>query len=121
MRALVARQLRSQYHTRYQAARDASVRDHALGHHAVIVGKTGSGKTRLGLHLIAEQLRLGRSLVMLDPKTGTIDYALDAARKAGVPPDRVTVVTPGDLSDGVPGWNPLSVGMPIHLTRIIRV
>ncbi len=115
MRALVARQLKSPYHKRYQAVRDASVPDRALGHHAMIVGKTGSGKTRLGLHLIAEQLRLGRSLVMLDPKTGTIDYALDAARKAGVPPDRVTVVTPGDLSDGVPGWNPLSVGMPIHL------
>jgi hypothetical protein len=115
MRALVARQLKSPYHKRYQAVRDASVPDSALGHHAAIVGKTGSGKTRLGLRLIAEQLRLGRSLVMLDPKTGTVDYALDAARKAGVPPDRVTVVTPGDLSAGVPGWNPLGAGMPVHL------
>jgi len=116
LRAYVARETRSPYFAEYERERDAVVSDFALGHHAMVVGAIGSGKTRLAIHLISEQIRRGRSLVMLDPKTDTIDEMIDVARKAGVPASRVTIIRPGDISGGVPGWNPLATGLSLSLT-----
>ncbi len=46
----------------------ARVEADLLARHACVCGATGSGKTRLALHLLGEQIRAGCSVVMLDPK-----------------------------------------------------
>jgi hypothetical protein len=78
-----------------------------LSRHAVVCGSTGSGKTRLALHLLAEQVRAGCSVVMLDPKAETIRHLLHLAHAAGVPPEEVTLLSPHGEGAGAPGWNPL--------------
>src|SRR5690349_9639789 len=42
-----------------------------LSRHAIVCGSSGSGKTRLSLHILREQLRLGYSAVVLDIKGET--------------------------------------------------
>jgi hypothetical protein len=78
-----------------------------LSRHALLCGATGSGKTRLALHLLAEQLRAGCSVVMLDPKAETLRHLLHLAHSVGVTPERVTVLSPFLAGAGTPGWNPL--------------
>jgi len=79
----------------------------ALARHTLIGGATGSGKSRLQIHVLRESLRLGLSQVLLDPKGETADLLLAVLAEEGFPPDRVTVLDPRDPGDGVPGWNPL--------------
>lgn len=79
-----------------------------LARHACVCGASGSGKTRLALHLLAEQLRAGCSVVMLDPKAQTIQHMLQLALAAGVPAEDITLLRPDTLSAGAPGWNPLA-------------
>jgi len=86
----------------------ARVNQSELARHACVCGASGSGKTRLALHLLAEQLRAGCSVVMLDPKEQTIRHMLEIAHSIGLPPEEVTLLQPSTSNSGVPGWNPLS-------------
>ncbi len=86
----------------------ATVNHSDLARHTCICGASGSGKTRLALHLLAEQLRSGCSVVMLDPKEETIRHMLQIAHSVGIAPEDVTLLQPNNLASGVPGWNPLS-------------
>jgi len=70
-------------------------------------GATGSGKTRLALHLLAEQINAGCSVVMLDPNIETVRHLLALAYAAGMAPEQVTVLSPYLSGAGAPGWNPL--------------
>jgi len=103
----------------------ATVTHDLLGRHTCLVGATGSGKTRLALHLLAEQIQAGCSVVLLDPKAETLLHLLALAKKAGIAPQQVTLLAPqpqeswqssggeasgsllGGLIGVVPGWNPL--------------
>lgn len=84
----------------------------ALERHTCLFGGTGSGKSRLALHLITQQMRQGCSVVAIDPKAETIDRLMEHARLAGLSPDQVVVLSPADSSAPVPGWNPLLTGLP---------
>jgi hypothetical protein len=85
----------------------AAVGHDLLARHACVCGATGSGKTRLALHLLAEQIKVGCSVVMLDPKIETIRHLLALAYAAGMAPEQVTVLSPYLSGAGAPGWNPL--------------
>ncbi len=85
----------------------AAVGHDLLARHTTLCGATGSGKTRLALHLLAEQIRAGCSVVMLDPKIETIRHLLALAYSAGMTPEQVTVLSPYLSGAGAPGWNPL--------------
>lgn len=85
----------------------ATVGADLLARHACVCGATGSGKTRLALHLLSEQIRAGCSVVMLDPKIETIRHLLTLAHAAGMAPEQVTVLSPLLSGAGAPGWNPL--------------
>lgn len=79
-----------------------------LQRHSLVCGSSGSGKTRLALHMLVEQIRQGNSVVMLDPKKETLLHLLLLAQKAGIQPKQVTLMVPsGGEEMGVPGWNPL--------------
>lgn len=78
-----------------------------LARHTCVVGATGSGKTRLALHLLTEQLRAGCSAVILDPKIETLRHLLSLAYSLGIAPEQVTVLSPHLSGAGAPGWNPL--------------
>ena len=80
-----------------------------LSHHALICGKSGSGKTRLALHLLREQLRAGCSAVVLEEKPETCLQALACAQEAGLRRDQVTLLWPAQSEGGMPGWNPFAV------------
>ena len=86
---------------------NAVVTPDLLARHALLCGATGSGKTRMALHLLAEQLRQGCSVVMLDPKAETLRHLLELAHSVGIQPQQVTVLSPFLAGAGAPGWNPL--------------
>ncbi len=77
--------------------------------HALLVGNSGSGKTRLSLHLFREHLKRGCSGVFMDFKSETIRQAIQCATDAGLDKDHITVVWPADDIGGIPGWNPFAV------------
>lgn len=79
--------------------------------HTLVVGKAGSGKTRLALYLLKEQLQEGCSAVVLDIKKETVQQALAVAGEAGLAPDQITVIWP-DSGKHIPGWNPLTGSVP---------
>ncbi len=88
-----------------------------LRFHALLCGATGSGKTRLALHLLHEQMARGGSVVALDPKEETLWHIAHLARRAGVPEDDIVVLLPRNQGVGCPGWNPLdyrAIGVPAH-------
>lgn len=89
------------------APRRAEAGEDLLARHALVCGSTGSGKTRLALHLLAEQIKAGASVVMLDPKAETLRHLLHLAYGAGVSPEEVTLLSPAQAGAGAPGWNPL--------------
>lgn len=76
--------------------------------HTVLIGGTNSGKTRLALHLLREQLRQGCSAVVIDVKEDTILQAVQFAQDAGLGPDQVTLLWPQERGGGMPQWNPLA-------------
>ena len=88
----------------------ARVPDWALARHALVVGASGGGKSRLCECLLAQVLRRGQSCVALDPKLETLARLAARAREAGVPPDRITAVSP--QAGAVPGWNQFLEGLP---------
>jgi len=82
-----------------------TVEDDHLARHALIVGASGYGKSRLATHLAVEQFKNGRSLVFLEPSDLTVLDVLDALRRERVPADRITLAMPGQ---GRPfAWNPV--------------
>jgi hypothetical protein len=85
----------------------AQIGDDLLCRHACLCGSSGSGKTRLALHLLSEQIKAGCSVVMLDPKAETIRHMAMLACKAGIPAEQVMMLSPGSAGIGAPGWNPL--------------
>lgn len=88
-----------------EATGTLSVTSWALDRHACIFGAIGSGKTRLALHLIQEQLRAGCSLLAIDPKSESVRDLLSCAISAGVAPEDVILIKPGEDAS-IPGWNP---------------
>jgi len=88
------------------------VPDEALSMHGMVVGSSGSGKSRSLLHVLIQQVRAGSSVVLLDPKGETADLLLQHAVTLGLPPERVTLLDPRELT-GIPGWNPLLTGIPL--------
>jgi hypothetical protein len=98
----------------YEAPKMFAVAMERLGHHALIVGGSGGGKTRLAMHLIREQLRAGCSVVILDTKDETIMQALAITEEIGLSRDDVVLLWPREASYGVPGWNPF-LGDPATL------
>ena len=80
-----------------------------LGRHAVLIGASGSGKTRLTLRLLREQLQAGRSALVLDFKAATVRETLAIAQEAGLQADQISLVWTGNAREGVPGWNPFAV------------
>lgn len=91
----------------FPGSREATVDADLLSRHALVCGATGSGKTRLALHLMGEQLQQGCSVVILDPKADTLKHVMELAFQAGMPPERVTLLSPFGNGTGAPGWNPL--------------
>lgn len=74
-------------------------------HHLHVLGPTGVGKSTLLLHLIAQDMAAGRSVVVIEPKGDLIADVL-----ARIPPSRlgdVVVLDPTD-SDRPVGLNPLA-------------
>lgn len=95
-------------------SRRVFVSDAQSARHTLLVGATGSGKSRTLLRLVVDQIRAGCSVVLLDPKGETVDCLLSHAVLAGIPPERVTLLDPS-RADGIPGWNPLHTG--VRLTQ----
>lgn len=85
--------------------RDIGLSIEAALHHLLVSGPTGSGKSTLLLNLIAQDIRVGHGLILVDPGG---DLARDAI-------DRVTPERTGDLifvnpaDSRVVGLNPLAV------------
>ena len=79
--------------------------------HAIHVGNSDSGKTRLALHLFREQLKRGCSGVFMDFKSETIQHAIQCALDAGMSKEQITVIWPADDRHGVPGWNPFAASL----------
>ena len=89
--------------------RPFSIEGDDLGKHAILVGATGSGKTRLALHLLREQLRGGRcSAVVMDVKADTVRQAIRCAEDVGMKPHQITTLWPQELRGGMPEWNLLA-------------
>jgi hypothetical protein len=95
-----------------QEASAVTVSDADLARHTLACGVTGTGKSRLLLHLITAQLDRGASAVVIDPKGETVDRLIAHALARGVPPERVILLDPRAAA-GIPGWNPLSAGVPL--------
>lgn len=95
---------------REDAPSEAFVSDDLLARHTLLCGGSGSGKTRLLLHLLTEQIRRGYSAVVIDPKRETLWRVLSAAQEAHITPEQVTLLLPGQDGSGCPAWNPLVPG-----------
>ena len=89
-------------------SQSALLSSYTLDRHGCVFGSTGSGKTRLMVHLLEEQLRAGCSVLCVDPKPEAAREILSMALRAGLSPDEVVYVTPKKGSP-VPGWNPFLI------------
>lgn len=80
-----------------------NISDKDSRYHTAILGPTGSGKSTVMLNLIMQDIKAGRSVLVIDPKA---DLAHDVL--ARVPDDRLDDVVVIDPSDPTPtGFNPL--------------
>lgn len=83
------------------SGREVLLRESELRRHAYLIGATGSGKTNLLLRLIDEEMRLGRTVVVLDLRGDLADRVLARRGQASA--------TAIDLRrDDAPGFNPLA-------------
>lgn len=100
-----------QSHDDHPASRLVSISRRDLGHHNLILGRTGSGKTVALTHLISGAILRGDSFVVIDPRGDQVHDVLTLL--AGrVDPSLVKVV---NLRDSSPlmGFDPLSgSGLP---------
>ncbi len=86
--------------------------DYDLARHAIAVGATGGGKSKLIEHMLIEHLRRGGSAVVIDPKGEITGQTLLEAQRLGLSPQQITLIDPR-LSSGTPGWNPFLSELPI--------
>ena len=93
-----------------QGAPEEALLPRAVPGHALVVGATRMGKTRLLLLLAGEALADGASVVALDLKDAhfTLGRLCAVADAAGLGPDERALFLPS-VSPG-PGWNPLLEG-----------
>jgi hypothetical protein len=97
-------------------ATTVGVEDTTFARHALTVGATGGGKSRFFLLVVKAYLHAGHSALVLDPKAESVLHVAAVAREAGVPPERLTIVSlapDGTLPTSRPGWNPLAAGVPL--------
>ena len=72
--------------------------------HTHLIGPTGSGKSTAMQHLILADIRAGRSVLLLDPKSDLVNNVLSC-----IPQEREKDVVVIDPSDCIPvGFNPLA-------------
>ncbi len=88
----------------------AEVPDGALARHVLIGGSSGGGKSMLCECLFENMLERGQSCLALDPKPDTISRLVSKARKAGLAPDQITVISP--RAPFIPGFNPFLTDIP---------
>lgn len=113
LRAYVARQLNEQISSESTSHSGlARIADDALARHSFLCGSTGMGKSRLGWHVIGEQLRSGCSVVAMDPKGDSFDHLLAHAIAGGIPPERVVILDPRQPA-GMPVVNLLTSRIPL--------
>lgn len=118
--AQVLRDAASQIRSGKLVREEVAATSWALDRQACIFGAIGSGKTRLALHLIEEQLRAGCSLLAIDPKSESVRDLISCAISAGVAPEDVILIKPGEDAS-IPGWNPfLSDDPPDETARAMH-
>ena len=98
--------------SRAALTRMLTIEDDLLSRHSMVIGKSGSGKSRLILHLLLKQIEFGRSLVMIDPKHQSIQQFLALfeefkSSNPGRQMPEITLIWPRQSTYGVPSWNPL--------------
>jgi hypothetical protein len=77
----------------------------------LVVGSTGSGKTRTIRRIAVSHLQRGYSLVAFLPKYQDLLSMVADVQASGLSPSALTVVSPN--LDHLPGWNPLDAGLPL--------
>lgn len=86
----------------------------ALETHALIIGATGSGKTNLLHHLVAQDLMNGQSVVVLDARGDMVNAVIELASRVEMPVDAIKLF---DLREKTrpTGFNPLAgAGEPYY-------
>ena len=84
---------------------EVEISDLEFARHALLCGATGSGKSRLMEHLVAEHIRQGCSVLLIDPKAELTEKILAHAVANNIPPENILVLDP-ESAESVPGWNP---------------
>src|SRR5258708_580896 len=93
-------------------ARTVAIDREALQRHIFVAGASGSGKSRLTEHLLIEQIKAGCSALVIDPKGETFRDLLRLLQLTGIHPRQVVVLDPRS-TDGIPGWNPCTLDLPV--------
>ena len=91
---------------------EVSISDLEFARHTLLCGATGSGKSRLMEHLVAEHIRQGCSLLLIDPKAELTEKILAHAVFHNIPPENILVLDP-ESAESVPGWNPFLSETPL--------
>ena len=95
----------------HMAVLNESNHESDLARHCLMVGTSGSGKSRMSELLAGQLFRRGHSLISLEPKLSTIRQIAAQAQAAGLSPEQITVVSPR-APGGSPGWNPFLNRLP---------
>lgn len=81
--------------------------------HGLVLGSSGSGKSRLALHLATQSMEQGEGVGVVDPKGDLYQRFLEAihehVRKQKVTPKGKYVLFDPTSSERLPGFNPLEV------------
>lgn len=75
-----------------------------------VIGAAGYGKSYYLRHVIDQLVRHRQAFGVLDPHRELFEYALWRLKRAGVPPERVIPLDPGEDRYAV-GFNPLNCGL----------
>lgn len=111
LKAWIGRELGLTLARKQRASRVAAVTHTDLARHTLIVGTSGSGKSRQANLIAGQILESGQSYFALEPKMETIVQIAAKAQAAGLSPEQVTVLSPR-ARGGTPGWNPFLVPLP---------
>ena len=105
LKAWIGRELGLPPPRRERTSGTAAVTESELALHCLLVGTSGSGKSRLAELLVGQLLARGHSLLAIEPKLDTIRQMAAQAKAAGLAPEQVTIVSPR-APGGPAGWNP---------------